>query len=263
MLYIVAFIILPTAVLVSCIWALILLRKGALLPARRADAHDISQKITQDGDAATNTLGRVEETGEHMLVDPVPTESIADSAEPVVTAPVAQAPVDGDQAAPPAVASLTPAPADDGPPPTERTQELDVLPPDAADAPDESVDRPAIDTKVVSNAAVARPEIAGMTADAPATATPSADASGVLIVPLDEPAATRTAASDAMGGAPFAVPVGAEAGADDAAVASPVSPAPSPRRPPRRIVQLRPADEAASGPRPRAGQRRGGRRPGG
>src|SRR5688500_15393077 len=35
LLFIVAFIILPTVVLVSCVWSLVLIKKGVLLPERR------------------------------------------------------------------------------------------------------------------------------------------------------------------------------------------------------------------------------------
>ena len=66
LLYILAFIILPTAVLVSCIWALILLRKGVLLPVRRAPVHDPA------GIASDERTAAVEETGEHEIVEALP-----------------------------------------------------------------------------------------------------------------------------------------------------------------------------------------------
>ena len=48
LLFIFAFIVLPTIILVSCIWTLLLIRAGVLLPARRAATYDAA---TQNGHA--------------------------------------------------------------------------------------------------------------------------------------------------------------------------------------------------------------------
>ena len=48
LLFIFAFIVLPTIILVSCIWTLLLIRAGVLLPARRAVVNDTEALVEDD-----------------------------------------------------------------------------------------------------------------------------------------------------------------------------------------------------------------------
>ncbi len=254
LLYIFAFIILPTAVLVSCIWALIMLRNGALLPPRHVVAREVDP-ADEDADAALTEMNPVEETGEHVIVEPAAAPrtvaamaQVASDATAVVETDPAVRP-HGDVGAvesPAAASQVYQSPAEE--PPTvvtatvERTQELAVVPLDAIDAGDEQHPTPAPD----------EPEpVAG--ADTLGNLdTPSAVPASVLMVPLDEPARPATETAPAAASEPSAP---AEGSPDPPPVTAATA-----RRPTRRVAQLRPHDSEPSRSRPRAGQRREPRR---
>jgi len=245
LLYIFAFIILPTAVLVACIWALILLRRGALLPARSAAAHELSDEHVEYDGLDDRGVSLVEETVEHTIVAPiadVPVTIATPLAE--VDSPVA-VPVTDESPLVQESASVT-APGTspvDEPPPTERTQELSVVPTELSDASDVNVEP---DETPVNPSTIA--DDPGVASGAVEAALPSCDGSGVMIVPLDEPS---RAASAECGTAPPAD--AANAGGDAPSPSS--SPPSSARRPPRRVAQRRVAEEALPRSRPRTGQR--------
>jgi hypothetical protein len=238
LLYIFAFIILPTAVLVSCIWALIMLRKGVLLPERRAVARDWRVDSDTEEDVPLDEPNLAEETGEHVVIEPaMPIRT------PVTAASPAASVADGSSVSSPAAsADAVVAPvAPNEPPAVEQTQELAVLSMDA---------EPVADAQ--QGATIAPAEAAALApVDAPDDAEPAppdAEAPDLLMVPLDvAPGGSRperieptTSAAEQPQGPPAT--------------------ATTPRRPPRRVVQRRPTEAEPSRPRPRAGQRRGAQR---
>lgn len=238
LLYIFAFIILPTGVLVSCIWALIMLRKGVLLPERPAAAREWREVADSGEEAPREETNLIEETGEHVVIEPArPIRT------PVAAASTGASVAQGSPVSPPAasadavVAPVSP----DAPPVVEQTQELTVL---SLDAP------PVADAQQGETIAAAEPAAIEPVAapDDANPARPVAESPDLLMVPL----------KDVLGGSgPERVETAAPAA--EPPQAPPVT-ATTPRRPARRVAQLRPTEAEASRPRPRAGQRRGGRR---
>ena len=235
LLYIFAFIILPTAVLVSCIWALIMLRKGVLLPERPAVVRDVPES---EEDAPLDETNLVEETGEHIVVEPAtPVQTPA----PVATTSAAVAPAY--QASPTAASDeAVVAPLlQDEPPVVEQTQELTALSPNAEPV----VDPRQRETIAPAEAAAIAPVAASDDAN---RALPDAEAPDLLMVPLDEVSSGfRTEGGETAGPAA------------DQPQAPPATATP-PRRPARRMAQRRPTEAEPSRPRPRTGQRRSARR---
>lgn len=235
-LYIFAFIILPTAVLVSCIWALILLRKGALLPERPVRQYNVLDAEQEDDGKPEHDL--VEETGEHVVIEP------ARQPEPAV-APVATAPVIDERPAASAEPVAAPVVTEVGDiPVVERTQEMSAVPVGAAPVDAARPEEPPVE-----------PVEAVEAVDSPATQSRT-DPDDVLIVPLEEPlpryANGRTA--------PDVVNTVDEAAGE----VEPVTAAmPDRRRETRRPVRLRPGEADPARSRPRIGQRRTTRRDGG
>jgi hypothetical protein len=238
LLYIFAFIILPTAVLVSCIWALIMLRKGVLLPERPAVMRDWRDVSDSEENAPPDETNLVEETGEHVVIEPAtPVRS------PVVAASTAASVAQGPSVSQPAASAdavVAPVPPE-APPVVEQTQELTVLSLDAepvADAQQSEAIAPAVAAAIES---VAAPDDAK-------PPRPVAEEPDLLMVPLE----------DVLGGSgPESVETTVPA-TDPPPV--PPAVATTPRRPARRVAQLRPKEAEAARPRPRTGQRRGGRR---
>lgn len=270
LLYIFAFIILPTAVLVSCIWALLLLRKGVLLPVRPTSQHDPSHKPEQTDDAAEREFDLVEETGEHTIVEPLATFPAATSPAPTAAAPVSPLTNAGNPVAGPSVTDMRPAPepAASEPPAAERTQELTVLPVEVADAEGTDRDRErAAEEPLETGHPTSMPATTG---EAAQSTDPASDAApGVVIVPLDEPPTTPPSSIRAAERLSAATPSSTASRVPDASRADggqpdvPPSALSSARRPARRITHVRSTDEASSRPRPRTGQRRSPRQPDG
>jgi hypothetical protein len=224
LLYIFAFIILPTAVLVSCIWALIMLRNGRLLPQRPAppaDEGDDSPDVEIDHERDVQERDLIEETGEHVIVDP------AQPLEPAAVVPAAPSPaieVGPDPIPAPIVADASEVPV------VEQTQELSPVPVEdvAEDTPEDVTDVP----------------------DAPSPVAADAD---VLIVPLEEPTPryTNGRTESPAESAADQVPEEVEPGTVDQ---------PEQQRPLRRPVRLHPAEPDPARSRPRIGQRKATRR---
>lgn len=225
LLFIVAFIILPTAVLVSCIWALILLRRGVLLPERPAPVRNRPMAAASDADEDDDELGLVEETGEHSIVE----------VEAAAFAPAATSPDVAE-------------PAQDELPPSERTQDLEVWQTGTEGEPEQADVPPATESAQTGTA-----ELVADDSPPPVAVTPEAPAEAFdpLLAPLDE--LPRDAQPDDQ--------PAAEASEDDGA-GQDAPPVNGPRRLPRRFAQPRPASDAPQRPRPRVGQRRDIRRPG-
>jgi hypothetical protein len=237
LLFIVSFIILPTAIVVSCVWALILIKKGVLLPDRRLPV----EAAPEDSEAETSL---VEETGEHVAVtETVPTSEMTLEIAGVTATGAAHGEhaVAQDDGAPGVADAGAVIDADEGPRVDgQGTDELTL--PDWMELPepDEAGEVPPRSDDVIVAVRAAR-------ALTPAPEqVPNGDAAG----------------SPVLDGAP------AEAQATPVIVPLEDVPAPGanavtpPRRPARRVAQLRPTDEPAGRPRPRAGQRRTARRPG-
>jgi len=95
LLFIFAFIVLPTIILVSCIWTLLLIRAGVLLPERRhiqPAAETTSAELSDDviDDTAVETAIVAAPTAAVVVVEPEPDVAPVDVAEePVIEAPVA------------------------------------------------------------------------------------------------------------------------------------------------------------------------------
>ena len=252
LLYIFAFIILPTAVLVSCIWALVMLRKGALLPVRPVIEREGDPAADRDEEKVHDDANPVEETGEHVAIEPASTATVlvaSNSAIPVGEAVPAAEPVDDAEAGlPPMAESPRVVTAEDEPLAVERTQELTVLPVEVVGAGDAMRDEAEPDDR---EAVVEQP---GSDRQDAVQAPPAGNPASVLIVPLDDvahPAAASTPPprepqmAQRSGGQPVAPPATAT----------------TPRRSARRVVQLRPTEAEPVRPRPRTGQRRVARRP--
>ncbi|HEX5165657.1 MAG TPA: hypothetical protein VFV93_09700 [Thermomicrobiales bacterium] len=242
LLYIGAFIILPTAVLVSCIWALLLLRNGRLLPPRPVARYEMAGEDVLADDEREDEPNPVEETGEHVVIAP---------AQPIAP-PVPVAPTTAMSTG----ATVAPAaPVISEPPPAERTQEMAAVP----------VEEPAGVQRSSAEAVGAEPaEIAEMTeseeAPAAAKATPDAGpnvepAPDLLLVPLDEPLVVQPDANGVMANG-----TNAAAAAVEADAANQTTPATPSRRAPRRVGLPRQTNDGPPRSRPRTGQRRAARR---
>lgn len=103
LLFIFAFIVLPTIILVSCIWTLLLIRAGVLLPARRAVVNDI-EALVEDDDP--QPVDAVETTMAHEI------PALANEAEPVVIEVVEAPAVDTAIPAPEPLPAIEPVIAD-------------------------------------------------------------------------------------------------------------------------------------------------------
>ncbi|HMM40275.1 MAG TPA: hypothetical protein PKA95_00060 [Thermomicrobiales bacterium] len=117
LLFIFAFIVLPTIILVSCIWTLLLIRAGVLLPARRAVVNDTEALVEDDNPQPADA---VETTAVHEM------PARANEAEPVVIEVVEAPAVDTALPAPeplpaiePVVADATPSEAPQEPAPDD------------------------------------------------------------------------------------------------------------------------------------------------
>ncbi len=274
LLYIFAFIILPTAVLVSCIWALILLRRGVLLPPRPVPERDISQADHRQATDIEYAADGVEETGEHMVVEVAPSRTTATPvpATPVATEAVSPSSVDsGDVAAgevsepvtvsSTAVDEVESTESMEEEAVTQQTDELILLPADTApESGAREDDVPASDDALKDLATEPQPSVSvdqSAGSEAP---------SGVFVVPLDEPAIIAPLEAPASDGSPHedtdvSVQVGAEAtstGSDNSDHQPDQSKpqATSNRRLGRRTTPLLPSGDSASRPRQRVGQRR-------
>jgi hypothetical protein len=216
LLYIFAFIILPTAVLVSCIWALIMLRNGRLLPQRPMPRdYELDKSLEDETDHARDPI---EETGEHVLIEPI---------QPAAVAPAAPTAGPDDRSAPiptPVVAEASDVPI------VEQTQELSAVPVEAA-----ADDLPA-----------------GVT-DLPAAPSPAA--ADVLMVPLEEPAPRYSNGRTEPPAAAEVAHATADVEPEAAEVEPVAAAAPEPQRPARRPVRLHPSEPDPARPRPRIGQR--------
>jgi hypothetical protein len=246
LLYIVAFIILPTAVLVSCIWALVLLRNGRLLPARPVARYKLAGEDELAGDDVDNEPNLVEETGEHVVIAPAAPMSAA----PVVADP-APAAIVAEERVPVAPA---PVPFADEPSPAERTQEMAAVP---VGEPAVSPQPPAAPANVQMAAVEdeSAPSTAPVPETQPADAAPSAEAaSDLLLVPLDEPLGV-----DPNPRGELARVNGAQAAPSVVETNAAAEPAPS-RRAPRRVGMPRQSHDAPARTGPRTGQRRAARR---
>jgi hypothetical protein len=243
LLYIFAFIILPTAVLVSCIWALIMLRKGVLLPERPVVTRELRDVPDSEEDVPLDATNLVEETGEHLVVEPVTTIR---TPAPVATTAAAVAPVSR-LSQPPASTDAVAAPVPrDEPPVVEQTQELTALSPDA-----EPVANPQRRETVSPAEGAAIAPVAAL--DDAYPALPDAETPDLLMVPLDD---VSSGFSPERGDPERRETTGPAADQPQAPPAS----ATTPRRPVRRVVQRRPTEAEPSRPRPRTGQRRSARR---
>jgi hypothetical protein len=246
LLYIVAFIILPTAVLVSCIWALALLRSGRLLPARPVARYELASDEDLADDDLEDQPSPTEETGEHVVIAPA-------AAAPVVAVPVPAAIV-AEERVP---VTSTSAPVADQPPPAERTQEMAAVPVGEHAARPEPPDEPEM-AEIATVADEPAPGIAPVAEVEHADEASSSDpASDLLLVPLDEPFRTdpNPAGELTRQNGASAVPAAVED--DEAAAITPT------RRAPRRVGLPRPSSAGPTQPRPRTGQRRAARRSGG
>jgi len=234
LLFIFAFIILPTAVLVSCIWALILLRKGVLLPERPAPPGQYDLAANRDDD----DIDLVEETGEHVVIDPAPVR--ATPAPPPASAVAPQERPSEPRPAPTAsnVVSNTPRPT------VERTQELEAVPID---------ERPALAPKPSSGAVHASVE------PDPQASSAVDEGGDILLIPLEEPVRVTTPNGRLVEDVSAVTPPPEPSDGGEDAEAVPAAPTTGARRPTRRIAQPRPAATDPARPRPRTGQRRSNR----
>jgi hypothetical protein len=238
LLFIVSFIILPTVILVSCVWLLVLIHKGVVLPPRRY----VRREAEPDAEAQLADDRAALPTGTSELYDQAARPASEQTLELEAWQALAQ----------PQVVETEPTPE---PPERAVREEVDGV---AMPAP-------------------AEPVIEEELPRAPSAPEPPEELE-VLFVPTDtsEPAngeATAPAADErrhADQPRPEDEPdeptaVAAEPVADvakETGVAA-VSAAAAPRKPARRVVPFRPFDEPVSRQRMRAaGQRRGGRRRG-
>ena len=262
LLVIFAFIVLPTIILVSCIWTLLLIRAGVLLPTRRVVTNDADASADVDDQVMANA---VETTAVHDVAVPATglapaTIEVVEDAEVIAETPALPEP-EPVPALEPLVASTEPEleaetePAEALVVDMEHTTDFPIVDVPAQEETATTADEPAEPAPDVISLPEPTPVVeqpANEPVDVPRPAAASAAPDlEILFVPLpdDDPAPAAMAASD--DGFISDAPDDEMAAADDEENESADERAErrsgrSRRKPVRRVAQLRPSEEQVS-----------------
>lgn len=250
LLFIFAFIILPTIILVSCIWTLLLIRAGVLLPARR-----IAVGETGDDTQLEESSGEIEATGEPAVViaaEPAPAGILpAIDASAALPAPEPLLAIESIASVPepaPILDESTSTATQDA---FEQTTDLPIIDSAMLEQADPIADAPA-ETVAPPLPQEPRPAQWDPAPEAPAMETPGSPEPEleVLFVPMPDDSVDEDAALWASNGRLTPDPVDDDE-ADEAAEghSSPQN-SRARRKPVRRVAQLRPSEDQASGVSP-------------
>lgn len=255
LLFVFAFIVLPTVILVSCIWTLLLIRAGVLLPARRV-------VVADSGPPMEDTSARQPDDVETTMIHDAPL--LAGESAPGVAGAIETPVVLAALPAPEPLRAIEPVIAAAEPTPVSEE-------PDSISTPDARLEQttefPIIDDAMLEDAVAeaattdvepgltappigqkpAEPAPAEAQSDTPASA-PGEDLA-ILFVPLDEPPSADSPLSASNGAHPAErMDEAEETFATDEPGDEPnlQRASRSRRKPVRRVAQLRPSEEQSS-----------------
>lgn len=251
LLFIFAFIVLPTIILVSCIWTLLLIRAGVLLPARRFVLSDADAQSDEEQPQAADAVAA---TAVHEL--PAATRAAEPATVEIVEMPETAAALP----APEPVAAIEP-----GEDSVEPVAAVSAEPPadEAADVLEHTTDFPIIDDTMLEQAAPAEevspegsptpvepPPVSRPEAPPPVSTEPEPELD-VLFVPLPDDEPTLASSSNGIDEPEVvdeidAAVVDSEPDGGEPGEHAEHRSGRSRRKPVRRVAQLRPSEEQAT-----------------
>lgn len=264
LLFIFAFIVLPTIILVSCIWTLLLIRAGVLLPARRAATYDAATQNEVEPEPADSVESMVAHDASIIAAAPVVTLPAVVEERPVALALVAPEPMPAFE---PAIVETVPTPITPMVPDSDGTSEPETKFEHTTDLPiinDAMLEQATIhaDRAETRFGAFDVAEPSTSSAFSPAFTAPAGEPATdleILLVPLDESPvdfASHWSSNGAHAPADLDEIIGAatEIDSDNGHPAQPSGR--SRRKSVRPVAQLRPSDEQPAGVRPIGGSTR-------